>query len=261
MNKPLPFLALLLAGCGSAASGGGGTSFADAPASLPDALKNDAFEYYGLGNTKTLKYQIVQGEGGLPQDANRTVVPGKTEGDKAIYVLKQTGGLASEGDITLSLEKDGIYAMSSSANKIKPHSLEMPAKLDVGGGWKDHTEMSDQKIVLDNDLKIVGRERVSTPGGTFDDALHVTSTGQGIYQGDPVELTTESWYVRGLGPVKQIVEVTSKAKPKRSFTMQLASPDATATADAGPSMPPDAGAPDAAPMGTPPAGPPPGAKK
>ncbi len=214
MNKALfpALLALPLVGCHSS-----------------NPLRNDAYDYYGLGNTKTLKLQIVRGENGLPEEATRTVVPGKVEDGKETYVLKQTGGLETEGDITLSLEKDGVYAMSSSRNKIKPHSLEMPAKLEVGGGWKDHTEMSDQRIVLDNDLKIVNRERVTTPGGTFDDALHVTSTGSGLYGGGPVTLTTESWYVRGTGPVKQIVNVVPKMGPKQSFTIQLA-PDKPAEA-------------------------------
>lgn len=240
MNKALPFLALLLAGC---VASGGGTSFADAPSGLPDALRNDAFEYYGLGNIKPLKYQIVQGEGGIPQEATRTVVPGAIEGDKATYVLQQTGALKTEGDITVSLEKDGIYAMASSASTIKSHSLEMPAKLDVGGGWKDHTEMAEKsggKIMLDSDLKIVGRERVSTPGGTFDDALHVTSTGGGQYRGDQVDLTTESWYVRGLGPVKQIIRFTPKGKPKQDYTMELAPQGESPSPEAGSGMSPDA---------------------
>ena len=223
--KRLLLLSLLpVVGC-TAVPTGGASSVVDAPPGLPDALKSDAFAYYGLGNTKPTRYEVVQGEGGVPTSAVRTFVPGKIEGDKATYTLKQSGGLEREGDIVLSLERDGIYAMSSSKNQIKPHSLEMPAKLEVGGGWKDHTEMMDGGIKLDSDLKIAGKERVATPGGTFDDALHVTSTGGGTYGGQQVDLKTESWYVRGLGAVKQIVTSTPKGGPASTFVIQLAKPE------------------------------------
>lgn len=191
-----------------------------------DPLKNDAYVYYGLGNTAPMRLQITYGEsGGIPAPATRTVVPGKKEGDKQTFVLKHEGELAHEGDITLSLEPTGIYAISSTKDKIVPHSIELPAKLDIGTTWKDHTQMAEQKIDLQNELKVVGKERVATPGGTFDEALHVTSTGSGTYGGDPATLTTESWYVRDVGPVKQIVVVTRKKSAKQVVTIELAPPE------------------------------------
>lgn len=243
-----PFLALFalaLVGCGPTAektpatstttvggtSGGGSAATPQEQAlaayleKVPADLKHDAFEYYGLGNGKPTKLEIVREAGG-PESATRTVQPGKVENGKATFILHQEGALSSEGDITLSLESDGVYAMSSSINKLKAHSLEMPSKLEVGGGWKDHTEMTQaaQNIVLDNDLKIVAKERVSTPGGTFDEALHVTSTGKGTFGDQPVTLNTQHWYVRGVGPVKQIVEVRFKDGRKQKVTVQLADP-------------------------------------
>ncbi|GEM_PF-5070355 len=242
MIKALPLLALLLAGCTTAAPGGGAASY---PSGFPNDLKNDAYAYYGLGNDKPMRLEILDGTGMGSSVGTRTIRLDKIEDGKAVYVLTQTGALSSEGDITLSLEPDGLYTMKSSANKIKAHSLEMPAKLEVGGGWKDHTEMADQKIVLDNVLKIVGKERVSTPGGTFDDALHVTSTGEGTMQGGPVTLETESWYVRGVGAVKQILKITPKTKgsPARNVTVQLAAPEKPGAASATPGASPSGSAP------------------
>ena len=219
----LALTALAATGCRPSGADAPGV-VADAPPGLPESLKNDAFEYYGLGNDKPVRLEIV--ENGLPNIGTKTVRLEGIKGDKATYTLHQDGGLSGQGDITLSLEKDGIYTMKSSVGRLKAHSLEMPAKLEVGGGWKDHTEMSDGKIVLDNDLKIVGKERVSTPGGTFDEALHVTSTGGGTMGGGPIDLATESWYVRGLGAVKQILRITPKGKgAKRTVTVQLAAPE------------------------------------
>ena len=239
-TSPL-FLALLLAGCGP--SGPGAATASDAPPGLPDALKSDAFEYYGLGNDKPVRLEIV--ENGMPTSGTKTIKLDKIEGGKASYVLRQEGGLAAQGDITLSLEKDGIYAMKSSVSKLKAHSLEMPAKLEVGGGWKDHTEMGD-RIVLDSDLKIVGKERVSTPGGTFDEALHVTSKGGGTMGEGPIELETEMWYVRGLGAVKQILRITPKGKgAKRTVTVQLAAPEKAAESPSGMDVSPTPPAPGA----------------
>lgn len=244
MNKALPLVSLLALaafGCGPSGEktpGASGSTSSGSSASakvdpafaafldkLPAELKHDAFEYYGLGNDKPTTLEIVR-DGGPPTYGTRTVKPGELKDGKATFILSQAGGLSMEGDITMSLEPDGLYAMSSTMNKLKPHSLEMPAKMEVGGSWKDHTEMDQggQKIVLDNDLKIVGKERIVTPGGTFDEALHVTSTGAGTFGGKPATLTTESWYVRGVGPVKQIVNLAYKNGPKQAFTTQLADP-------------------------------------
>jgi hypothetical protein len=220
MNKALlslPLLGGILFGCGSS--------------------KNDAYDYYGLANTKPVRLEIINGEGQSPQIGTRTFVPGKKDSNgNQTFVEHQDGALEGEGDITLSLEKDGLYVMSSTKTGIKAHTLEMPAKLEPGGGWKDHTEMSPggKKIVLDNDIKVERTERVTTPGGTFDDALYITSTGQGTIANEPVTLTTKSWYVRGMGPVKQVEEVVSKGGPKRVITIQLAAPEKdVAPVDAG----------------------------
>ena len=229
MNKALPLLALLAAvavGC-KPSTPSETVSKSTVPKGLPDALQNDAFEYYGLGNDKPMRLEVVEGENGLPKMGNRTIKLQKIEGDKAIYLLTQDGDLAgNQGDITLSLEKDGLYTMSSTTSKMKPHSLEMPARLEVGQGWKDHTEMADGKIDLDFDVKVVGFERVATPGGTFDDALHVTSKGTGTMGEGPIDITTDMWYVRGLGAVKQVLNITPKdaGGAKRTITMQLADP-------------------------------------
>ena len=216
MNKSSPLLAPLLLATASVVGCGQG-----------DPLKSDAYAYYGLGNAAPMRLQIAYGEGGgLPTPATRTVIPGKREGDKQTFTLKNEGGTENEGDITLSLEPGGVYAMASTKNKIVPHSVELPAKLDVGTTWKDHTQMTDQKIDLQNDLKVVNKERVATAGGTFDDALHVKSTGGGTYRGAPATLTTESWYVRDLGPVKQIVVVTpGKGAKPQTVTIELAPPE------------------------------------
>lgn len=228
MNKALPLLALFAAVVGCKPSVPSGTGLVSTvPKGLPDALQNDAFEYYGLGNDKPMHLEVIEGENGLPKTGTRTIKFQKIDGDRAIYLLTQDGELAgNQGDITLSLEKDGLYTMSSTASKMKPHSLEMPARLEVGQGWKDHTEMADGKINLNFDVKVAGFERVSTPGGTFDEALHITSKGAGTMGDGPIEITTDMWYVRGLGAVKQVLNITPKeaGAAKRTITMQLADP-------------------------------------
>lgn len=230
MNKALlPLALLLLAGCASA-PGGKEKGAKNYPPGFPEALKNDAFDYYGLGNDDPLRMEVLSGAGGVPTYGTRQVRLDKVEGGKAVYVLKQEGALESQGTITLSLEADGLYTMASTASKLKPHTLEVPAKMDVGTAWKDHTDMSDRGILLDSDLKVEGRERVATPGGTFDDALRVTSVGGGKWSGKDVVLKTQSWYVSGMGQVKTILEIIPKAKgdPAQKVTVQLAAPEKAA---------------------------------
>lgn len=224
----LTFVLVVAAGCKNAAgptpvaSSGGGAGVPPSP-TIPTELKNDAYDYYGLSNEKPVQLEITYSDNPVPATGSRRVVLQDVKDGKATFVQKQEGALVGEGDITLSLEKDGVYAMSSTKGKIKEHSLEIPASLSVGGGWKDHTELEQQgtSIKLDNDVKIVGKERVSTKGGTFDDALYVTSVGKGTLGDQQVTLTTRSWYVRGKGPVKQIVEVVPAKGAKRTISMQL----------------------------------------
>ena len=230
MNKALPLLTLLALapfGCKPTGGASSATNASAAPKGMPDSLKNDAFEYYGLGSDKPMRLEVTEGENGIPRTGTRTIKLQKIEGDKATYLLSQAGGLEAQGDITLSLEADGLYTMSSTASKLKPHSLEMPARLEVGRGWKDHTEMNDGSISIDFDVKVAGFERVSTPGGTFDDALHITSTGAGKMADGPIDIATDMWYVRGLGAVKQVLNITPKepGAVKRTITMQLAGPE------------------------------------
>ena len=196
---------------------------ASAPLTVPDSLKHDAYAYYGLENSKPVNVTVVDSLSKESRPGTRQCQLVEIKGGKATYVIKQSGGLQDNGDVTISLESNGIYAMGTTVGTMKSHSIEMPAKLEVGSGWKDHTEIkADQReINLDNDLKIKGLEKVTVPTGTFE-AMVITSTGKGTMSKIPVTLTTKSWYVKGRGAVKQVISVTQPGQPTHTLTVSEA---------------------------------------
>ena len=190
--------------------------------SLPDELKHEAFEYYGLGNDQ-------------PMDLERTIVgqPDTVTGSqsfrlkevkdgKALFTVVRTGGFASVGDSDLSLELDGIYAMSSTIGTITPHQLELPAKLGVGAKWDAETKLEQGGgITLEHKSvnKVVGMQKVTTPAGTYD-ALLIESSGPAKIQGEAKEMRTKAWFVKGLGAVKMEIVEISKGGSKQTILIQ-----------------------------------------
>jgi hypothetical protein len=189
---------------------------------LPDALKTDAYEYYGLGNTKPMDLErTVAGQADVVTGSQRFWLKEVKDG-KATFVVERTGGFASVGDSELSLEPDGLYAMSSTIGKITPHQLELPAKLDVGTSWTSETKLEEANgISLEQKAtnKVVKMEKVSTKAGDYD-ALLVESSGPAKINGESMEMRTKAWFVKGLGAVKMEIVQTPKTGPKQTITIQ-----------------------------------------
>lgn len=231
---------LLASGCGGpakpAAKGGtpapapAGPSTDSAPSNpeavslseLPEELKTDAFEYYGLGNTKPVDLERTE-------EGNPNVVTGsqrfwlkEVKDGKATFVVERTGGFASVGDSELSLESDGLYAMSSTIGKITPHQLELPAKLDVGTQWTSDTKLEQpngNSLEQKATNKVVRAEKVKTKAGEYD-ALLVESSGPAKINGESVEMRTKAWFVKGLGAVKMEIVTTPKTGPKQTILIE-----------------------------------------
>lgn len=207
-------------GAAASASNGAADSKPATLDSLPANLKHEGYEYYGLGQTQALGYEVIS-----------TVEPGASKGDStsqlqsieggtAKFVTTRTGPLAALGEQILELRPDGVYSTSMAGNKIEPPQLELPAELPVGKTWstKGSVKLPDGRT-LEQDLqyKVVGEEKVQTKAGEFD-ALKVTVSGQIKFGEEPNQSQVSAWYVKGIGVVKMTISTTN---PRNTMSVQL----------------------------------------
>ncbi|HVL39779.1 MAG TPA: hypothetical protein VM328_10365 [Fimbriimonadaceae bacterium] len=237
----IPAFALALVGCtpkaaetvdskqpdpakGSATPGAGAapeaakTTLAD----IPDELKHNAFTYYGLAYDKPRDLEVRQD--GSTFSGSQIFRLVEIKDGKAIFEYEHTGGLAGQGTFTISLEKDGIYTVSSSVAKIKEHELEMPANIEVGTTWNTSTVFQAEGRSLEQTAtnKATRIEKVETKAGTFD-ALLVESSGPAVVDGEKMQMSTKMWFVKDRGVVKMINTRTPPGKKPIVVTMEATS--------------------------------------
>lgn len=191
-------------------------------ADVPEALKNDAYHYYGLGNPKPMSMEISISD--QPKDkytGAQTITIKEIKDGKPIFSIDRTGQLAKLGSQEVSLTEEGIFNTMSSIAKIGPKDMELPAKLAPGVTWKSHAEIAQgsETVVNDSDLKVVGPDKVKTPAGEHD-ALLITSTGQSTIGGKKAKTTSKNWYVLDLGVVKSVLVNTYSDGKVQTITIQ-----------------------------------------
>lgn len=213
--------AFALAGCGNSSStaGAGATS---STASSGTSGKSDAADYYGLDNPKPMKYKITLSDQPTSEKIGfQTIKLKETKGNTKIYSVERSEGIAFLTNQEMRLEPDGIHNIDSETQKFGKEDMELPNNLAPGSTWKTHTEFSTQgqTLVSDSDFKVEGEEKVTTEAGEHT-ALLVTSTGYSTIQGLKEQMTSKSWYVRGLGLVKSVMELTPPTGKVQSITIQ-----------------------------------------
>jgi hypothetical protein len=181
---------------------------------IPAELKNDAYEYYGLGRTDPIKMTVTQN--GTSEPATQTVRLIKVENGKAEFTITNNGGLDKLGEVMLSLEKNGIKVVSVNGQKSDAETFELPSGLKTGKTWPFKLESNGMKLTGSNVVK--GTESITTAVGTYKDALLVVSTANGNQGGQNVQLKSKQWLVKGRGQVK--AEITNvSGKNTQSVTM------------------------------------------
>lgn len=184
-------------------------------AKIPADLKQDAFEYYGLGRTEPIKMSVIRGAD--KQDASQTVKLTKVEKDYAEFTITSDGALSQLGEVVVRLDKGGIKVMSVNGKPADPDTFELPNGLTKGKAWPFKLPGEDPKISGTN--KVSGTEKVTTPVGTYDNALLVVTTASGVQAGQKTQLQSKQWLVKGRGQVK--AEITNvSGKTKQTVTME-----------------------------------------
>lgn len=177
---------------------------------IPPSLRTEAFEFYGLGNTEAMRYEVVA-DGAAPKVGDQTVrFTGMKDGN-AQFSIERTGDLASAmGSQELELRPKGIYTTQTSLGSIEGDSLELPSNLKVGTTWKADQSLktSDgRKVKSSATYKVLRMEKVKTKGGDFD-ALLVTGKGTITLDEQKASLDMKQWLAKGKGAVK--TEITTK---------------------------------------------------
>lgn len=180
--------------------------------SLPAELKNDAFEYYGLGRKLPITMTLTSGGG--PQVGAQDVRLLEVKPDEARFEIISTDGLSVFGRNEVSLRKDGIRITQSEIMKTGANDFELPADLTPGKTWKITQILEDgsrtMRVTLNQ--KVVGPQSITTKLATYPDALYVTGDGSGTFNGKPIKMRTQSWFVKGRGNVKNVIASTQNGR-------------------------------------------------
>lgn len=203
---------------------------------IPQSLKHEGFNYYGLANTQP-EQMVVTGMPGSEGNASPTGELGeqtakfeKMDGNNAIFIVTRTDALRTIGSDTVSVQNDGVFVIQNSEGKFSKPALALPAKLEIGKVWamKD-TFTTNGGLQLDYDVKqkIEKREKVQVKAGSFD-AILISSAGTvtdhaPTMDGKPgkpnkMNLNSKSWYVAGKGLVKSTLELSG---PTRKQTVMI----------------------------------------
>ncbi|MCX7799967.1 MAG: hypothetical protein N2109_06440 [Fimbriimonadales bacterium] len=177
------------------------------PPPVPDELKKDAFEYYGLGNSKPIKMSMVFSNSTQKLEGEVVVRQVESKDGAPRFRVERTGGLASLPGATLLLRSDGLYVEALDNGEVPKPVLELPNGLAPGKRWTTSNEFTLQgRKLKDNSTYVVRRvEKVKVPAGEFE-ALLIEGQGELIEDGQKSTAKMRSWYVKGLGSVKMEVE-------------------------------------------------------
>ena len=184
---------------------------------VPQSLRTDAYEYFGLANTKAQDFEILS-EGDPARTGTQQLKLTEVKGDRAVFRVTRTGGLAPSGENDYSLRPDGVWSENSTLDPSMKPSVEIPNDLKPGKTWKTVIEVNttSDKIKQDMTFKVVGVEKIKTPLATRE-ALYIKGDGTAEMGGKKSAMTLKSWYTKGIGMVK--MEVASKGQDGKVKTI------------------------------------------
>ncbi len=191
------------------------------PEAVPQELKHLGYEYYGLGNNKTMDMEVSISEPAKVITGAQTTVLKEIKDGKPIYAIERTGGLTGLGEQTVRLEKDGIYLNSSSVATVGGKDVEMPSNPKMGDTWQNVTKVENGGTTMNvtSTVKVGGIEKVQTKAGSREGLL-ISASGSGTMQNEKVKMSSKTWYVKGVGAVKSVLTTTYPGGRVQTLTIQ-----------------------------------------
>jgi hypothetical protein len=217
MKTPLPvvavFVLLAVVGCSHPEKKPTTTTLTS---NIPVALQHQGFRYMGLAYGQTRPMEMLQ-DGKVVCTGTQTAGFAGMKDGAALYTVTNTGTVGNTlGNLTYSVEKTGVYDISSTIEEGTTHDLELPASFQVGSKWTSKSTFytkNGRKITVNDTSRVIGPQSVTTPAGTFD-AMLVQSDGTADYDGEPFKVSSHIWYVLDRGLVKWQVVYTALPNSK-----------------------------------------------
>ncbi len=212
-------------------------AWAQGPEYFP--LKTGRKLHYQATNSQSINMggQAMGGSTGVSNATEEVVGPSKTLGKDAILVRsvrKDSVSGGQTGSMTVSYSNEAYYQATAEAvyllatfripgdtadrpesTKYEPPLMILKLPADSGAIWRVGT-MQLRGARVTTDAKVLGKEDVTVPGGSFKNCLKVRQTSAdmgGVMSGmggmeftvSGGELSTTVWYAPGVGVVKEQV--------------------------------------------------------
>ncbi len=188
---------------------------------IPAELKNDAYEYFGLGSEKPVDMQVVvSSEPGVKTGTVTTTLTEVKDG-KAVFTIERTGGLIQLGTQKVTLQKEGIYVTESTDAVLDSPQLELSSNLKPGSTWSSKLKVDKpgSKMELATTYTVKGIEKFRTQKGPREGLL-VLAKGSGTANGQPITFESREWYVKGVGGVKAVLVTKMKGGQSQTITIE-----------------------------------------
>lgn len=192
---------------------------------IPNELKGNAYDLYGLGNEAKMNYRSTTS--GQSMDGSTTTRLKEVKDGEAVFAMERDGFFAQLGSCELALRKDGLYFTVIQGRKLEKPALEIPSDIAVGKSWNSEHAIdldisgATKKWRAKTSQKAVGIEKIKVPLGEFD-ALKIVGTGEYWLDSTKSAIKSTVWLAKGVGMVKMTLEESSGGV-KRISTVEATS--------------------------------------
>jgi hypothetical protein len=201
-----------------------GTTIPEAKQEVPENLKHEGYQYYGLEVKDEQTYDFDY-NGSKRQGMQKETYLGLTDG-KPRFSIERAEALSNLGTDVVEVREDGVYMISSREQALETPMLALPAKMEIGKSWDITEKLKDingNEVTLKASNKIDGQEKITTPAGSFD-CLVVSMSGTLVTQGKTQKVSGKTWYAAGTGTVKLTVSTTGADGKPSNYTITLSKP-------------------------------------
>jgi hypothetical protein len=187
---------------------------------IPDSLKSQALDYFGVYGSGTFVYEVVSSDGSSSELKRELKVANANQNEAVIEESASSiGGVQKFEHV---VKKDGVYSRQIYQDGTKGTlQLALPARLAIGAKWTNKTkvEVNGKLADMSSSSKIVGFEKLNVGGKTYDT---VKLSEKASLAGDnPEEWKTTTWLAKGAGLIKMEIDRTPKGQPTVKSTMTL----------------------------------------
>ncbi len=176
-----------------ATTGTTGTATPEPKQEVPENLKHEGYQYYGLALADELTYDFDY-NGSKRQGKQKQTYNGFTDG-KPRFTIERAEALSNLGTDILEIREDGVYMVSSREQVLETPILALPAKMEIGKTWEVSQKLKDaqgNEVTLKASNKIEKQEKVTTPAGACD-CLVVSMNGTLTVQGKTQKVSGKTW--------------------------------------------------------------------